>query len=245
MRSQRMGGGTPSVGRSVKWLGGSVIVSQLLVFAFLKDDGADGVPLYASWVAMSLDNLGQGRIWTLVTYGWVHDLSHVSHLLFNLLGLYFLARPLETRWGLGGMLHMWFVCVFSGGGVAALAQLAGADHAVVLGMSAGVMGLLASWSWLFPHQTILLMFVIPVRGRWVLPLALGFDVLLALYGSDIAVWAHLGGVLGAWLVLKGWTRPQLIRSKWLAHRAAKNRQRVKSRLKVIAGGRSDDEPMVH
>ena len=136
-----------------------------------------------------------------------------------------------------------------GGLFTVVAQLFGLFVGPTVGASAGTMGLLAAWSWLYPKRKILVMFIILMEVRWALPAALLLDVVFAFSGSDTAVAAHFGGVAGAWLVLHGWTRPRLVRTRWLAWRAGRHRAKMRSRMHVIPGGKrkddEDDGPMIH
>jgi len=210
------------------------------VLVFLRGPGDSGVPIYMDWLPLSLHNLMEGRIWTVVTYSFIHDVQAPTHLLFNLIALYFLAPPLQERWGLRGFAHVWLVAVICGALFTVVSEVAGMTPAVTVGMSAGVMGLLAAWTWIYPDATLLLMFVFPVRARWVLPIALGLDGLLFVYGSDLALMAHVGGVAGAWLALRGWTRPTLVKTRLAQYQQRKRRQAAKRRFRVVEGGQSDE-----
>ncbi len=37
--------------------------------------------------------------WQFLTYGFVHDISGITHLLFNMVGLYVFGRDVELRMG--------------------------------------------------------------------------------------------------------------------------------------------------
>src|SRR5258706_8371682 len=43
--------------------------------------------------------LRRGQVWRLLTAGLLTDPSSISHLLFTVIGLYFLSPDLERRWG--------------------------------------------------------------------------------------------------------------------------------------------------
>ena len=235
-RGQQITGGR----RALVGIAVASVAVQFLALTVLRSPGPAGVPTYVDWLPLSLQNVFSGRLWTLLSYSLVHDVNAPTHLLFNLIALFFLAPPLERRWGFGAFMHLWVVAVLGGALLTVVAELAGMTHATTVGMSAGIMGLLAAWSWLHPESTILLMFVFPVRGRWVLPLVVGVDFLMFAYGSDLALMAHLGGVVGAWLALRGWTRPRLIITRLKALRDRRSREKAKRRFRVVEGGRRDD-----
>lgn len=197
--------------------------------------------LYFDWLALSVGALSHGALWSLVTYGFLHDLQDISHLLFNMVALYFLGRPLEQRWGERGFLRFWLGCLVGGGIAGALFHLVTDASAHTVGASAGVMGLVGAWSWLFPNQRLLLFFVIPVPARRIVWLAVAIDFVVFATGGNIAIAAHLGGLGAAWLILNGWTRPRLLRTrlhKWRIERAIRAKKRARSGLHVIDGGKN-------
>jgi hypothetical protein len=51
------------------------------------------------WLACDLDKVLHGQIWRLVTSGLLTSPAHYGHLLFTIMGLYFLTPDLERRWG--------------------------------------------------------------------------------------------------------------------------------------------------
>lgn len=79
----------------------------------------------------------------------------------------------------------------------------------VVGASGAVYGLLMAVAMLFPNTEVYLYFAIPVKMKW---LALGLGV-IALYsgiqdnaGDSVAHFAHLGGMLFGFILVKMWQR---------------------------------------
>ena len=148
-------------------------------------------------------------LFQLFTYQFLHGGSF--HLFINCLSMYFIGPQIEqtlgTRrfWGiyllsgvLGGILHLALAFAFPSLG------LAGSK---VVGASAGICGLVACFTVLHWHEQVqfLLAFVIPVsiRGKYLL----GITVLVAVIGllersREVAHAAHLGGLLGGFLLSK-------------------------------------------
>ena len=60
---------------------------------------ASGPELYQSLALDPAAVLSEGKIWQLLTYAALHDLMSPSHVLFNMLGLYFFGSDLVVRWG--------------------------------------------------------------------------------------------------------------------------------------------------
>ena len=144
------------------------------------------------------------RPWQIVTYAFLH--ANFNHLFFNMLGLWMFGTELEHVWGQRRFVIFYFASVLA----AALTQIAvnllvGGGGPTV-GASGGLFGLLLAFAMLFPNRTILLFFVIPMKAKW---LALLYGVLELYQGvyvmnSGVAHFAHLGGMLGGYLMLRYW-----------------------------------------
>ena len=146
--------------------------------------------------------------WQLLSYGFLH--GGLLHLAFNAFALYMFGAPIEQLWGSRPFLVYYLVCVVG----AALAQLATQawlmpDGPMIptVGASGGVFGVLLAFGMMYPHQRILLLFPpIPmpawlfVIGYGVLELVLG----LSQPGSNVAHFAHLGGMAIGFVLIQYW-----------------------------------------
>jgi membrane associated rhomboid family serine protease len=120
------------------------------------------------------------------------------HILFNMIGLFFFGPRLEARLGGPRFLGLYF----TSGLVGALLSLV-TPHALIIGASGAIFGVLLGYARYWPHDKIYIWGVLPVEAR-VLVVAV---VALSLWagfrgGSGVAHFAHLGGFLGAWVFLK-------------------------------------------
>lgn len=151
--------------------------------------------------------------WTLITYQFLH--GGTSHLFFNMIGLFFLGPRLETRLGSRHFLGMYLVSGLVGALVhiayTGITASAGGLYVPMVGASGAVYGVFLAFARFWPHEKILLWFVIPVEIRI---FVIGLTVLslwFSLSGgqSNVAHFAHLGGFLGGWLYLrwKDWRSP--------------------------------------
>ncbi|MBM4342942.1 MAG: rhomboid family intramembrane serine protease [Deltaproteobacteria bacterium] len=160
--------------------------------------------VYDGWLSLSLDNLVAGKAWTAWTYALLHDLDGISHVLFNLLGLYFFGVPVAQS----HRRRQWWTLVGIAAAAGGLAQVAvGAllgDSGPVVGISAVTMALLTVFTMQRPDADIYLFFALRVPARYLVPIVVGLDILGALSGSDVAVFAHLGGVASGFLFGCGW-----------------------------------------
>lgn len=144
------------------------------------------------------------RAYTLITYAFLH--GGVSHLLFNMLTLFFFGGDLDLFLGRPRFLVLYFGSALTGG-VASELFLAGASRGptIVVGASGALYGLLAAYALYFPQTEVLLWFVLPMK-IWVLVLAwVGISLLLSIASPSaggVAHLAHLGGAVFALLYVK-------------------------------------------
>jgi membrane associated rhomboid family serine protease len=149
-------------------------------------------------------------LFQLLTYGFLHDVDDLRHIVFNMIGLWFFGRAVEYRYGPREYLAFFLIAVIAAGLVWVVGEFA-AHRGIVagpamLGASGGVTAVLILFALNFPHQTVLFMFFIPMP-MWVLALILvGMDAMGAVNRSgDVAFTAHLGGALFAFVYYQaGW-----------------------------------------
>jgi membrane associated rhomboid family serine protease len=145
------------------------------------------------------------EFWQLLTYAFLH--GGLLHLAFNMFALYMFGGPVEQVFGARRYLLYYLVCVVS----AAVAQLlVSALSGMVyptIGASGGVFGLLLAYGIYFPHTRIMLLFPpIPMPARvFVIVYAL-LELFLGVTGTQegVAHFAHLGGMVGGFVMLRYW-----------------------------------------
>lgn len=147
--------------------------------------------------------------WQLLTYGFMH--GGLLHLLFNMLVLFMFGAPLEHVWGQKRFLFFYLACVVGAGlcqlAVGAWMMSEGGQAYPTVGASGGVLGLVLGYGLLFPQQKVMIFpipFFIPARIAVVLIGA--FALFAGMTGAmpSIAHFAHLGGMLTGWLVIRYW-----------------------------------------
>jgi len=187
-------------------------VTQALIIAnvigFLLELGLGGIVIdwFALWPGggRGLAVLPLSAPWQLVTYSFLH--GGIWHLAFNMFGLWMFGSELERLWGPRRYLACYFSSVLSGAATQLLvASAMGGLGGPVIGASAGVFGLLLGFAMYFPHRTVVLLFPpIPMPARvFVLVYAL-LELTLGVTGTQVGVahFAHLGGMLGAYLSIQ-------------------------------------------
>ena len=137
------------------------------------------------------------RPWTIITYMFLH--GSITHLLFNMLGLYFFGSRVEQRLGPERFFALYFLSGIAG----ALLSFIFARHGAVLGASGAVFGVMLAFARFWPRDQIYIWGVLPIEARWLVAIS----TLIALFGArsggdGIAHFAHLGGFLGGFLYLK-------------------------------------------
>jgi len=172
--------------------------------------------------------------WRLLTSGLLTSPMHWSHLLFSLAGLYFLAPPLEKRWGGWRFARFLAVAVILGNlTTIAVARVVppGAQPRfhpeAVFGPSAAIAAIAIAWAREYADSTVNLFFVLPMRARLFFWITVGFCVLDLVYPEPIpeGVVAPFGGVI-AGLLFAG--TPSLSRIAWLRLRLFVLRRRAGS-----------------
>ena len=162
-----------------------------------------------SWFTqlLALWPLDSGRFlpWQVATYAFLH--GGMTHLFFNMLGLWMFGAELEQVWGPKRFMQFYAASVLT----AALAQLlvaslTGAQYPTV-GASGGLFGLLLAFGMMFPNRTIIPLFPpIPMKAKVFVALYGGLELMFGVTGSmqGVAHFAHLGGMLGGFLMIRYW-----------------------------------------
>ena len=144
--------------------------------------------------------------WQIVSYAFLH--GSLAHIVFNMFGLYFMGADVERVWGARRFVIYYFVCVVSAALLhVAIMQLTDADPAPMVGASGGVFGLLLAFAMLFPRRTIVPLIPPIPMPAWVFALLYGaLELTLGVTGlqSGVAHFAHLGGMVGGWLLIRRW-----------------------------------------
>ncbi len=152
--------------------------------------------------ALSLAGLKAGNYWQLLTYQFLH--SGTLHILFNSWGIFVIGRAVEMTLGGRHYLRLYLLSGVVGGLMQMLGAVLAPAHfgGYVVGASAGLFGLVAAFSMLYPEQrlTVLLFFVIPISMKaktllWVVTVY-ALIGMMGVFEDNIAHAAHLGGMFG-------------------------------------------------
>lgn len=185
-----------------------LIIANVVVYVlqFLSSGAIE--TLFALWPLQPMDGVVYFHAWQIVTYAFLHSTAQITHLLFNMLGLWMFGAEVERFVGSRRLLTLYFASVVS----AALCQLfvpalLGAVPGPTIGASGGVFGLLLAYAYLFPKRKVIpLIPPIPMPAWLFATLYAGVELTLGVTGREASVahFAHLGGMIGSASVILLW-----------------------------------------
>jgi membrane associated rhomboid family serine protease len=148
---------------------------------------------------------GHFEPWQLLTYAFLH--GGLAHLALNMFALWMFGRDCERALGARRYLTLYFAAVLTAAATQlAVGTLAHSPHATI-GASGGVFGVLLTFAVLYPERRIMLLFPPIPLPAWLFVTLYGLIELtngVIGTGAGVAHFAHLGGMLGAGLVLRHW-----------------------------------------
>ena len=171
--------------------------------------------LFALWPMQPVDGQSYFHVWQIITYAFLHSTGNLTHLLFNMLGLWMFGAEIERYVGPRRLATCYFASVVTAG----LTQLTvpallGTEPAPTIGASGGVFGLLLAYALMFPHRKVVpLIPPIPMPAWLFATLYAGVELFLGVTGSlsGVAHFAHLGGMIGSGLTVMQWRRARGVR----------------------------------
>jgi membrane associated rhomboid family serine protease len=233
---------TPAVKRILFVTVGFWFFGQVVIEKFI------GVPL-SPWLALYPNKVVfDFYVWQFGTYMFLHTMQ-ITHILFNMLLLWFIGSELEQRWGAKFFLIYYFVCgvgaaVLYTFGMVIYAAASGHQtglYVPVIGASGAVFGLLLAYGIIFGERVIHFFMVFPMKAKYFV-LIMGLIefasmVTASVGGSEVAYLAHLGGLATGYIFLVSYTRWQ--RFRW----NQKSQQKHKGRnLKLVVDNEKPETP---
>lgn len=211
----------PPVNRAIMIVCGAVWVVQLLMWVLFRFD-------FSPWLGLVPARVVHGYLWQPATYIFLHSPVSITHILFNLLFVYFFGGDLERYWGGRKYLTYWFVCGIGAGlcVTAASAWRQPAAEIPTIGASGAIFGLILAYGMIFAERRILWNFLFPIKARtmaWIM-FAIELYSVIIQPGDGVSHLAHLGGAAVGWLYLK---RAWRVGEFWSELRWAVKRRRFK------------------
>lgn len=150
----------------------------------------------------------QFHLWQLISYSFLH--GSIPHLLLNMYALWLFGSRMESIWGYRNFTIYYFVCVIGAGIVQLFVAGYAIDHGNIyptIGASGGVFGLLLAFAMVFPNEKLMLVFPpIILKAKWFVLIYGGIELWAGVTGTmaGIAHFAHLGGMLFGYILLRYW-----------------------------------------
>ena len=166
--------------------------------------------------------------WQILTHMFMH--GGFWHILFNMYTLWMFGSVLERMIGEKKFLIFYFVCGLGAvalhtgveflqaqGYMAAMADgssTAAQSYAMLkmtptLGASGAIYGVIIGYAMLFPESRLTLLFPpVTLSAKWMVIIFAVAELLFGITGTAVSVahFAHLGGMLFGWLLIKYWRK---------------------------------------
>jgi membrane associated rhomboid family serine protease len=206
-----------------------IIINFLCWFASLVLPKA-GVDLI-QWFGLHFPGAPDFYPHQFITYMFMHDTHSLGHIFFNMFAVYMFGRILEDVWGpkrfllfylvtgVGAAVVQEAVWLFMINSIAEANQIPlvqqimmdpSLNSLITIGASGAVFGILLAFGMLFPDAPLYIFFIpIPVKAKYfvifygVLEL---FSGVANFSGDNVAHFAHLGGMLFGFFMIRYWKK---------------------------------------
>lgn len=181
----------------------SLLIANGVVYALQQLNPEFMFINFALWPAT--DSRSPFALWQLLTYGFLH--GSPMHIFFNMFALWMFGRDLENTMGSQRFLVYFLVCVVGAGFIQLLVAAWQGGLYPTVGASGGVFGILLAYGLTFPNRIVVPLFPpIPMRAITFVFLFGLLELYLGVSGGapGVANFAHLGGMLFGFLMLRYW-----------------------------------------
>ncbi len=151
---------------------------------------------------------GNFHFYQLVTYMFMH--AGFSHIFFNMFALWMFGRIMEQTWGPYRFLLYYLACGIGAGLVQEAGQGVGliASHAMTVGASGAVYGLLLAFGMTYPNERLFIIpFPFPIKAKYFVAFYAAIEIFSGFSAGDgVAHFAHIGGMLFGLLLILYWRK---------------------------------------
>jgi membrane associated rhomboid family serine protease len=160
--------------------------------------------------------------WQVVTHMFAHAAYNTDlfgnpsggiifyHILFNMFTLWMFGRILENVWGSKRFFYFYMICGLGAAALHLMVQYISGSGDLAIGASGAVFGVMVAFALTFPNTELYIMFIpIPIKAKWAILALVAIDLFGGIYpssGDNIAHYAHLGGALTGFILLKIWNK---------------------------------------
>lgn len=205
----------------------NLLIINIIVFLAQLVGEQRGVDL-VSWLGLHFVLADDFQLWQLVTYMFLH--ADFTHIFFNLFSLWMFGRIIEQTFGAKRFFTYYMVCGIGAGicqelwqlgeyfltdmyrfdwvntGTARMAMGDFLNLWTTIGASGACYGVLLAFGMLYPNERIMLLIPpIPMKAKYFVAGYAAIELFSAFASSgNIAHFAHLGGMLFGWLLIRHW-----------------------------------------
>ncbi|MBL7839320.1 MAG: rhomboid family intramembrane serine protease [Cyclobacteriaceae bacterium] len=166
-------------------------------------EGVYGDDVVTAYLALFNVHTSCFKPYQLFTYMFAH--GNFMHIFFNMLSIAFLGPILESFLGQNKFLLFYIItgigaAVFS----VAIDLIMGGGAGSMLGASGAIYGLLMAFGMIFPNMEVRLLFPpVAIKAKYMVFIFGGLTFLMDRSG-DVAHFAHLGGAVIGFIVVRAW-----------------------------------------
>ena len=221
----------PLVTRNLIFINLIVWLAQLVLPKSLGFDITD-------WGALHFYYGSAAHFYQYITYMFLHSTDSLMHILNNMFMLWMFGSVIERYWGPKRFLIYYLITgitaaltqqivwaidlssVTSGAyqlvnlgdnGIIPVAEFL--NMPTTIGASGAVFGLLLAYGMLFPNSEMYYLFLpIPIKAKYIVLLFGAYELFSGVHatGSNVAHFAHLGGMIGGIILILLWRRKKII-----------------------------------
>ena len=221
------------LGKRLLLVYGLIYVLELLFEHWLKIDIVSFLELYP---------IGDRNfnLWQLITHPFIHNPNSPIGFIIICIIFYFFAAPVEHAFGLKRFLIFFYTSALGGALCGLGFSFVAGFNVPFLGMMPSLLSLIVIFGFLSPEATILLMFILPIKAKYLSYGTIVITFLTFLAKANPHGAYHLGGILFGYLYFRGFGKyfdSRLIRLRYSEWQI----KRRKSRFTVIDGGKSEED----
>ncbi len=220
-----------------------------------------GIPGPQEWLSLSWWGMDRYLLWQPLTYLFVHPFrggigfSYFIGLIFNMYILWVMGSDICQRVNEKSFTRFYLICGVLSGLAALLLMPVIGQFAVLAGPTSSIIAILIIWAFLNPEQELLLLFLFPVKAKWLSLGIVGVALLVSMSNFQLvyfflylfgAIFGYLYGLI-AWGVHSPFsflykTELAIIRaSQKVRSRLPRKKGSAKSKVINIKTGEPDDD----
>jgi len=236
-----------SFGSSLTWIGKKLLIIYVAIYILeLLSEHWFKIPVvsYLQLYPFKLENF---HIWQIVTHPFIHNPYSPLGFAISCIVFYFFAGPVETALGPKRFLVLFYFSALGGALCGLCFSGVTGFGAPFSGMMPSLLSLIIIFGFLNPEATILLMFILPIKAKYLSYGTLAITLLTFLAKANPHGAYHLGGIVFGYIYFKGpgtILDPGRIYTKYLQRQL----KRKQSRFQIINGDKNkddDDTPTYH